>query len=655
MPPKGGNTLYGIDGSTHCLLQEIGKGGQGSVWSLNGEQDLVAKFYHNGISAEDLKKLDAMCRLKSDALASIAAWPLTLLKEARAAQPQGLLMRRITNYHSVNQLYSIKSRLKSFPEAQFPFLLHSAINTARAFATIHDAGQVVGDVNHSNLMISHNATVAMIDCDSFQITDAGKTFLCPVGVPEFTPPELQGGSFANQRRTAQHDAFGLSVLIFYLLFLGRHPFMGAYDPQANDMLSLEQAIAQYKFPYALGEQSPEVRLPPFAPRLSDYPGNVGDLFKRAFTREALQRGRPTAHDWVGALTSLGQATKVCRTNPNHHYFSGLSQCPWCRVEGVIGAAIFGIKVTTVRDENFNLIAIWAQIEAIRPITEALEKPDVQSLQAKFSPDLTIPDIVRRRRVFRIASLSMLILGSTTAAEMLAPFVAVLVIAAVLFFSKKVWNRGAVLAQQFYDKFSEAIDRFKQAEEAFDKTATVPASFNNEKQNLNARKKEYEGLSADKAARLKVLDGSRERKQRQHFLERFRIEDERIANIGPKNKLILAAWGIEDAWDVEEQKIAQIKGFGPVKKQALVDWRREKEQQFRFEPAQPIDPRDIHALDQEFSQKAIALKGTLNSGPDVLRQTVGVWQAQRRQALSALTASASRLAHARVNRDALRTF
>jgi DNA-binding helix-hairpin-helix protein with protein kinase domain len=69
------------------------------------------------------------------------------------------------------------------------------------------------------------ATAALIDCDSFQITDGAHVFRCPVEVPEFTPPELQGSAFDSQTRTAQHDAFGLAVLIFYLLFLGRHPFM----------------------------------------------------------------------------------------------------------------------------------------------------------------------------------------------------------------------------------------------------------------------------------------------------------------------------------------------------------------------------------------------------------------------------------------------
>src|ERR1700677_827871 len=118
MPPRTGLTVYGLDGSSHRLQSEIGKGGQGSVWSLDGKPLQVAKFYHNGLSSSELKKLEAMCRLKTESLNNIAAWPITLLRESKASNFSGLLMRRVIDYQSVNQLYGLKSRLKAFPDAQ---------------------------------------------------------------------------------------------------------------------------------------------------------------------------------------------------------------------------------------------------------------------------------------------------------------------------------------------------------------------------------------------------------------------------------------------------------------------------------------------------------------------------------------------------------
>lgn len=655
MPPKPGKDCYGLDGSQYRLSQEIGRGGQGSVWALAGEPNLVAKFYHEGIPPQDLKKLEAMCRLKTASLEKVTAWPLTLLRETKSGQPQALLMRRVKGFKSVNQLYSIKSRLRAFPEAQFPFLLHTAINTARAFATIHESGQVVGDVNHSNLMISQTATVAMIDCDSFQITDGSHTFVCPVGVPEFTAPELQGMAFSGQPRTEQHDAFGLSVLIFYLLFLGRHPFMGAYDPRADEMLALEKAIAEYKFPYALSETSPEVRLPPFVPRLSDYPAPISDGFKRAFTREGMTRKRPSAQEWVTALRSLASSTKQCSLNSNHQYYSGLNQCPWCRVEGVIGTAIFGVKLTAVRDDRFNLVAVWAEITSLEPSPEPLETLSPKVLSAQHTPDAAISPLLEKRRRFRTGSIGVVLVTSILAVSLLPKFLAIVAIVIALITGKGLWTKGAALTAPFQEAFKTAEAAFRAAEAALTKASLTPASYTQEKKRLSSDKKAFDELGPSKARRIKELEGSRERKQRQHFLEKFRIEDEKIPSIGPKNKMLLAAWNIEDAWDVEAGRLSQVKGFGPVKRKILLDWRFNKEQQFRFDPSQPVDPRDLHTIDQEFQAKSVALKKSLTAGPAVLRQAIGVWQAQRRQIVTELNVSANRLAQAQVNMEALRRF
>jgi DNA-binding helix-hairpin-helix protein with protein kinase domain len=620
---------------------------------LDGEPGLVAKFYHAGISPDKLAKLEAMCRIRTEGLTGVAAWPLTLLKESRTSSPQALLMRRIVGHASVNQLYGIKTRLKVFPEAQFQFLLHSAINTAKAFATVHAAGQIVGDVNHSNLLISQKATVAMIDCDSFQIHEAGKTFFCPVGVPEFTAPELQGLALDGKLRTVQHDAFGLSVLIFYLLFLGRHPFMGAFDPRAGEMIMLDRAIAEYRFPFALNDSSPEVRLPSFVPRLSDYPTNIGDLFKRAFTRDSLSRGRPSSTEWVSALSALVSATKPCRANSNHQFFSGLSQCPWCRVEGVIGMAVFGIKIAAVADENFNLLGVWARIEAVTATPEHLDVKHVNALRVAYSPTPAVAEVRIKRRRLRLFSVALVLIPSMIAVLALAPVYAVAAIVLCLIGSVNLWKRGSEIARPFYDAYRTAEAAYQSAGENLAKASNVPLSFQQERDRLRAARAEYEALAPAKAKRLADLEASRHRKQLQHHLERFRIEDSRIPMIGEKMTMLLLNNGILDAWDVQRDRILAIDGFGPKKCDSLLSWRAEKEQSFRFNPNLPVDPRDIIALDQEFRRKTNDLRNKLNAGPEVLRQIVAVWEAQRRVFQGSLNGAVEELARATVNRDALR--
>jgi DNA-binding helix-hairpin-helix protein with protein kinase domain len=468
---------------------------------LDGNNNLVAKFYHNGFTDEDVAKLSAMCRLRNDALTSVAAWPITLLKGTKSEKPQGILMRKISGYQAIHQLYGMKSRLRTFSEAQFPFLLHSAINSARAFATIHSAGQVIGDVNHSNLMISQTATAALIDCDSFQIADGRNVFRCPVGVPEFTPPELQGSNFAAQSRTTQHDAFGLSILIFYLLFLGRHPFMGMYDPKNDEMVSLDQAIGRYAFPYALDLSSPEVKLPLFVPRLADFPSTVTDLFKQAFTREAMTKGRPSASQWVASLTSLSSALRQCQGNPNHHYYNSLKECPWCRMEGVLGTPIFGIKVAITSTQGFNIVTIWAELDSIRPAPETLAKPNLGLLASQLKSDARLPEIIAKRRKYRLGSLGFVIAVSIWSVAALAPLAAVITIVVSLVIAHKLWVKGAEQAKPFLDAFREASQNYKEAEVMLDRSAETPATFLTERKRLEEAKAEFQELGPQKAKRL----------------------------------------------------------------------------------------------------------------------------------------------------------
>jgi DNA-binding helix-hairpin-helix protein with protein kinase domain len=654
MPPKAGSSLYGTDGSTYRLSGEIGKGAEGAVCTIEGHPDHVAKLYHNGVPPAQIQKLEAMCSLRSEALTKVSAWPTGMVSATRSGQPQGILMRRISGHYSINQLYAIKSRLKTFPEAQFPFLLHVAANIARAFATVHEAGQVIGDVNHSNLLVSPNGTVALIDCDSFQVRSGEDIFVCNVGVPEFTPPELQGLSFASHRRSADHDAFGLAVLIFYLLFMGRHPFMGAYDPKLDDMVSLDAAIASFKFPYALSDQSPEVRLPPFVPRLTDYPIKLRGMFTQAFTREYLLRGRPTAQQWVETLVEVAPALRQCKSNQTHHNF-GTRDCPWCRLEGIIGSAIFGIKILTIHDEQFNLLAIWKLIDDIWATPELLVRPDVAALRSQYSPDPSIPEIIKKRRIFRICSLLTVIVTSALALEVFSPLLSFIAVAISLIVAVSLWRKASATAKNFEEAYTEAVESYKSAETAFDLSADVPQPFRADKERLRAAKVEYEALPGLRSQRLRALDLARELKQRQHYLEGFRLEDERIPNMGDKTKMILYTWGILDAWDVDAKKIGQIKGFGPVRTKTLVDWRASKERNFRFDPSQQIDPRDLNALESEFRQKASALISKLVAGPSLLRQHIAVWHANRRQLSANLLSSAHKLASAEVNREKLRVF
>src|ERR1051326_5722305 len=93
-----------------------------------------------------------------------------------------------------------------------------------------------------------------------------RKFLCEVGVETFTPPELQGTDFTQIIRTPNHDSFGLAIMIFLMLFMGRHPFAGRYLAQGD--MPIARAIREHRFSYGSRRAAFQMEPPPSTPPLS---------------------------------------------------------------------------------------------------------------------------------------------------------------------------------------------------------------------------------------------------------------------------------------------------------------------------------------------------------------------------------------------------
>lgn len=300
----------------------------------------------------------------------MAAWPTATLHERPEGPIVGLLMRQIKDYKEIHTLYSPAHRKTTFPQADWRFLLTTAMNCAAALENMHSCGVVVGDVNQSNVLVSGAGLIALIDCDSFQIYANGQVYPCEVGVPLFTPPELQGQNFRGLNRTSNHDRFGLAVLIFHLLFMGRHPFSGRFLGRGE--MPIERAISEYRFAYGRSARSFQMQTPMHALLLSAVSLQLVDLFERAFGSEASRDNtRPTGADWYNTLKGFLQTLRTCSTDEGHVYASHLPSCPWCNLMKQ-GAPNFFISVAFFKQGPsrsgpvFVLAIVWARIEQVSP-------------------------------------------------------------------------------------------------------------------------------------------------------------------------------------------------------------------------------------------------------------------------------------------------
>ncbi len=600
-----------------------GKGGEGAVYEISSSPELVAKIYHSHIlqqrHQELEKKLPLMVALSDSLLLNNTAWPQDVLYDIRTKQIRGFVMKKIEGHKEIHLLYGPKSRIRDFPDAGWSFLIHAAINVTRVFELIHNRGHIVGDINARSVLVAKQATVRLIDCDSFQITTGNERFTCNVGVPEYTPPELQGRSLHGIERAKNHDAFGLAVFVFHLLFMGRHPFAGEFLGQGNK--DLAESIKEYRFAYGAGALARNVRQPPGSPPLEIVPLQVSTLFERAFT---VSSNRPTSAEWLSALSNLSQNLTKCSLNAGHHYLRSLPGCPWCKLERESGLKLFlGVVLQNLGQSGFDLDKIWREISGITlPPDVFLTTTKVMSQSLNlFSAGKSLgvdSETLNLRRILLIANLVMISWFVCSVLWLGEPNLTGCVLGFFCLF----------LPYQRYARQRRNLETEKNLAEARSNRNKLLAQLNNEKQvfqkkntELVAIKQQYENLGTELHQKLINLENNVRQRQVEKFLDTFDIYDARITGIGEQRKATLISYGIETAADVSYSKISMVPGFGAVYTSNLVGWRQSLEGRFVFDPNKGIDPADKQAIEQEIALKRRTAETDLSAGPVRLKQSI----------------------------------
>jgi DNA-binding helix-hairpin-helix protein with protein kinase domain len=167
------------------VAELIGKGGEGEVYAIKGRSGLAVKIYNTSLRAKREDKVRAMVGEGLAVKTDLVAYPGDVVTDRRG-NFLGFVMRLVSGYRPLHELYSPKSRQRHFPKADYRFIVHAALNVARAVGKVHQTGCIIGDLNHSGVLVAQDATVALIDADSFQFSLNGKSYPCVVGVPDFT-------------------------------------------------------------------------------------------------------------------------------------------------------------------------------------------------------------------------------------------------------------------------------------------------------------------------------------------------------------------------------------------------------------------------------------------------------------------------------------
>lgn len=606
--------VYNSHGSAVPLGAQLGRGGEGSVFELPSHPELVAKLYHQNVPVEKAAKLCTMVQLRTERLLKLSAWPVDLLLDRPGGALKGFTMPRVGG-HDIQILYGPKSRIANFESASWAFLLHTAANLARAVHAVHEHGHVIGDINHGSFRIGKDAMVKLVDCDSIQLAAQDKLYLCEVGIPTHTPAELQGKPFRGVVRTPNHDAFGLAVLVFQILFMGRHPFSGGFLGHGD--MPLEKAIREFRFAYGPQASTCQMRQPPATLDLLAASQGVATLFERAFSAQGAQPdGRPLPREWIGALDALTRQLKQCTISPTHQYLRTLPKCPWCEIETLSGIVLF--RVQAVKGQTaaatFHLDTIWKQVAAV-PTPGPL--PPLPVSQVAPSP------LARKRRTHETISLGvmfgiglailipMIIAGGITGA--ICTLLALAIVGQGIYATITEPARK-VVRQALEEKKKD----WKSVNDRWERDAG-DARFQAKLQELAGYRAEHQALPDLRQTRLQQLEAQRAERQLRKYLDRYPIDGAGINGIGPGRTAMLRSYGIETAADVSSHAVLQAPGFGLTFATRLVHWRQRLERGFRFNPALGVNPADIAALDAKIAAARTKLEQELRNGVPALRQ------------------------------------
>lgn len=319
-----------INGKTIRLGSEVGRGGEGVVYAHCTEAGIAVKVY----TRPTLERVEKVSTMVSNGFAryapEVVAFPRDIVYDMNG-QIIGFTMKRANSCGALHELSTPKSRHIRFPEFDYRKIVLVAVNLASAVGEVHRNGCVIGDINESGALVSNDSTVTLVDADSFQIIVDGRLYPCTVAKADYTPPELQNGA-TQRRKTQKHDEFGLALLIFQLLFMGRGPFAGQPIKQDDQrFVTPSDAIASYQFAYTVKRRGDVSLKPPTGSLiLDDFPSKIQTMFERAFGTDP--NDRPEAREWVDALSELeGQLVQNCEKNRRHWFPKHNHMCTWCRI------------------------------------------------------------------------------------------------------------------------------------------------------------------------------------------------------------------------------------------------------------------------------------------------------------------------------------
>ena len=350
-----------MDKREYILTNQIGEGGEGRIFEVMGNNNIVAKIFKN-INNETILKIRFLSQFKfSDFIKRCVTLPTTALFADKNCLGDciGYIMSKLTCNEMLLDIYNQpEDRISIYNQACL------ALNLSRLVDELHKSGYVnnhysllIGDFNPKNIFIDRkNGDIQISDSDSFHMrviyNGQVRTLRCSVLWKDmFFVPELikicrdQNVNLA----TAQGETFTVYTDYFFLAY-HIHKLLLGVDPYGRPKNIAQYSGSSVSAPptnamaiggnYIYTNVIQGYQIPDRYPDFNILTPELQDLFKMAFQDGAANpKIRPTAKDFCNALEDYIESLEYCECNGWDHYLRkdyNKPYCEWCRVEHEYG-------------------------------------------------------------------------------------------------------------------------------------------------------------------------------------------------------------------------------------------------------------------------------------------------------------------------------
>jgi eukaryotic-like serine/threonine-protein kinase len=308
------------------LIAEIGSGGQGSVFLVEGERFAVKILQGNtDIKKERLRDQLAFVKRQPTGRLPLAK-PLSLLKAphvgyvmefASGMEPLLRLIHPTRGTTSINEWYKQTGGLKR--------RLIILAKIAEVLNELHSIPLVYSDLSPNNVFISRekeNNEVFFIDVDNLAMDSwtARRIYTPLYGAPEIVKEE----GLINTKT----DTYSFAVIAFSMLTL-MHPLLG--DDVENGPPELENKALRGELPWIEHAEDKSNICKKGIDRQSVISPKLMELFRKVF-EDGLntQSERPKIAKWEEFLWKAQGVTITCPACGQSYYAIKEEKCPWCR-------------------------------------------------------------------------------------------------------------------------------------------------------------------------------------------------------------------------------------------------------------------------------------------------------------------------------------